>query len=321
MIDKIEKIENLLKIGDYNKMFRVNYNGFRIYIQENPFAYYSGLTGALSSATFKGDPDYRRIKGWREGMIDSFGSKNANDFLEMTADFGTLLHMATITIKEKGCINWNEEKDKAFEYFVNCYREKFLEPDLKVIKKQTYEYQKHVASLLQFCYERVQEIYAVETPAKWESLKIATPIDIYCSCRQTEKGVFANTTINLKTSSQISKSQMEQVACEMHMWNETYGEGSADFTSILRTKDWTEGKTPTYEYKYINSEDAEKLVFLCSQRLKLCLESDANYLQSPINKEFSGVTKIGEQPVIISKTLEEEWNNTKKEISTGSTLF
>jgi len=228
----------------------------------------------------------------------------------MTADFGTLLHMATVTIKEKGCINWNEEKDKAFEYFVNCYREKFLEPDLKVIKKQTYEYQKHVASLLQFCYERVHEIFAIETPTKWESLKIATPIDMYCSCRQTEKGVFSLTTINLKTSSQISKSQMEQVACEMHMWNETYG--SADFTAILRTKDWTEGKTPTYEYKYINSEDAEKVAFLCGQRLKLCMDSDASYFQSPVNKEFSGITKIGEQPVIISKTLEEEWNFTQQ---------
>jgi hypothetical protein len=310
-IQDIEKVENLLKIGNYEKMFRVNYNGFRLYIQEEPFMYFSGLTGALSASTFKGDPDSKRLTGWRNSMIDSFGQKNTDDFVGMTADFGTLLHMALVTIKEKGLIKWDEEKDKAYEYFIESYNEKGIDPDFKTIKKIVYEYQKHVASLLQFVYERVHEIYAIETPAKWIDMKIATPIDLVCSCRQTEKGDFANTTINLKTSSQISKHQLEQVACEMIMWNKTY-ETKADFTAIMRTKDWTEGKTPTFEYKYMDYEAATKIVTSCSKRLELCLNSDASYYPSPITKSFKGETKIGDIPLIISSTLEDEWIETSK---------
>jgi hypothetical protein len=306
-ITEIETIENMLKIGNYLKMFRVNFNGLRLYIKETPFTYYSGLTGALSASMFSGNQDKRRLDKWRTSMIDSFGEKNTNDFVEFTADFGHLLHAAAVTIKDNGCINWNEEKDKAFEYFVNMYKKKFLEPDIKVIKKQTYEYQKHVASLMQFHYDMVQEVYAIETPAIWEGLKIATPIDEFCKCRQTPKGDFANTTINFKTSSAINKHQMNQVACEMTMWNETYNE-KADFTAIMRTKDWIEGKIATYEYKYMDKEMATKLALKCSNRLALCLDDEeSTYYPSPINKSFNGITKIGQQPIIVSKNLQEEW--------------
>ena len=307
-ITKIELIENMLKIGDYNKMFRVNFNGQRLYIQEQPFAYYSGLTGALSASTFSGDQDKRRLKGWRESMIDSFGKKNADNFLQMTADFGTLLHAALVTIKENGKIVWKEEEDKALDYFLMAYKEKLIEPDLKVIKKMVYEYQKHVASLMQFHYDCVQEIYAIETPAKWDDLKIATPIDEYCLCRQTPKGEFKPTTINLKTSSQISKHQFEQVSCELSMWNETYKD-SAEYTAILRTKDWKESKTPTYEYKYLSKVEAESVSLACRKRLALCLESDASYYPTPTHKKFEGETKIGEQPVIKINSIQEEWEN------------
>jgi hypothetical protein len=309
-IQEIETIENMLKIGNYSKMFRVNYNGLRLYIQPEPFVFYSGLTGALSAATFKGDPDFKRLKGWREGMIDSFGAKNADDFLNMTADFGTLLHTALVTIKEKGCIDWAEEKERAFNYFIGCYRAKFLEPNVKVIKQQAYEYQKHVASLLQFVYERVHKIYAIETPVKWNDLRIATPVDLFCLCRQTEKGEFKPTTINLKTSSAISKHHMEQISCEMLMWNETYGaDQPAEFTAAMRTKDWTEGKTPTFEYKYLNREQSSEIALNAAKRLELCLNSEATYLYEPKNKTFTGVTNIGEMPVIETKTLEEEWKS------------
>jgi len=313
-IQDIEKVENLLKIGNYEKMFRINFNGLRLYIQEEPFAYYSGLTGALSASTFKGDPDSKRLTGWRNSMIDSFGQKNTDDYVNMTADFGSLLHMALVTIKEKGLIKWDEERDKAYEYFIESYKQKGIEPDFKTIKKIVYEYQKHVASLLQFVYERVHEIYAIETPAKWHSLKIATPIDLFCLCRQTEKGDFASTTINIKTSSQISNHQLEQISCELHMWNQTYGETTkmADFTAIVRTKDWTEGKNPTYEYKYLSDEQAKVYWENAKARLQLCLNSSSSYFPSPINKSFKGETKIGEQPIIISQSLEDEWTELNK---------
>ena len=309
-IKDIEVIENMLQIGDYLKMFRVNYGGRRLYVQPEPFSYYSGLTGALSAATFNGDPDSKRLKGWREGMIDSFGAKNADDYLNMTADFGTLLHTALVTIKVNGCIDWAEEKERAFNFFVNSYRSRFLEPNIRVIKQQTYDYQKHVASLLQFIYDRVQEIYAVETPAKWEALRIATPIDLFCLCRQTEKGTARPTTINLKTSTMISEHHLEQISCEMIMWNETYDQ-KAEFTAAMRTKDWKEDKTPTYEYKYLDLEKASEISGNAARRLELCMNSKAGYLYEPKNKSFVGVTKVGEQPVIEVKTLQDEWKLVK----------
>ena len=321
MIDNIEKIENLLKLGKFEVMYRVEFNGLRMYIKKEPFKYYSGLTGALNAATFSGDPEKRRLKKWREGFIDSLGQKAANDYLDMTADFGTLLHTALVTIKTDGCINWAYEKDHAMEYFIGCYKKKLLEPDYRVIKSQVYEYQKHVASLLQFVYEMVQEIYAIETPARWEHLQIATPIDLFCKCKQTPKGKFKNTTINLKTSSGISKGHLEQVACEMIMWNETYSKGDpngklrAEYTAILRTKDWTEGKTPSYEYKYLTTDAAIELTYETMGRLQICLNSDASYLHEPTSKVFEGVTKIGECPQITIKTLEQVWMEAQEQLN------
>jgi len=307
-ITDIEKVENLLKIGQYEVLYRINYDNLRLYIRQEPFSYYSGLTGALSASTFQGSQEVKRIKKWREGMINSFGKKNADDYLNMTADFGTLVHMSVVTMKEKGRIDWGEEKDIAWNYFINCFKKNQIELNSKLINQMIHEYMKHVASIMQFIYERVEEIYAVETPAIWEDVKVATPIDLFCSCRQTPKGKFDKTTINIKTSSQISQHQLDQVACEMAMWNETYGD--AKYTSILRTKgSWNEKKTPTYEYKYITKSEAENIARDIKERLLLCLNSDASYYPNPSSKSFEGKTKIGEMPNIKHISLEQEWNN------------
>jgi len=309
-----EVVSNMLKLGHYLTMTRVNFNGLRLYIESEPeFRYYSGLTGALDKSKFKGDPDEKRLKGWRENFIDNFGQKNANDYLDFTGEFGTLLHMALVTIKNKGKISWSEEAELATEYFVQAYRKKRLEPDLRIINSMVYDYSKHVASLMQFVYDMVQEIFAIETPAKCEELKIATPIDMFCLCRQTPKGTFAKTTINIKTSSQISKHQLEQVAFEMAMWNMTYLDEPAKFTAILRTKDWREDKVPTYEYKYMSADEAGQLFKSVYPRVLLCLNSDATYYPNPTNKSFAGETKPGEQPNIITRTLQQEWELTKQE--------
>jgi len=313
-ITNIEKIENLLKIGTFMKMFRVNFNGMRLYIQEEPFQYYSGLTGALSACTFRGDQDAKRLDGWRTSMIDSFGHKNTEDYVSMTADFGTLLHMSLVTIKEKGCIVWSEEQDKAQEYFVNAYRAKSIEPDMRTIKKMRFDYCKHVSSLLQFVYDRVQEIYAIEAPCLWETMRICTPIDMVCSCRPTEKGDFKTTTINIKTSSQISAHQLEQIACENYMWNNTY-DLQADISAIIRTKDWKDSGTPTYEWKYITKDECIKAAEEAAKRLWLCLNSNSSYFPNPMSKTFVGETKAGEKPEISIKTLEQEWLSTMEEIN------
>ena len=91
------------------------------------------------------------------------------------------------------------------------------------------------------------------------------------------------------------------------MWNETY-DNKAEFTAIMRSKDWTESKAPTFDYKGLNLDEATKLSEDAKRRLMLCLNSESSYLPYPINKSFIGETKIGQKPEIITKTLEDEWN-------------
>lgn len=304
MITDIEKISNLIGDG-YLKMHRINFKGMRLYIQDNPFQYYSGLTGALKASTFQNNIESKMLKRWREDQIESFGKKQVTDYVKLTADFGSLLHSSLITMHNNGKINWNEEAEKARDYFMESYKEKEIIPDKRIVRKMVYEYQKHVASLMQFIYERVEKIYAVETPAKWENLRIATPIDLYCLCRPTPKGKPVKMVINIKTSSSISKGHLDQVACELDMWNETYGDAEA--CGIMRTTDWREEKTPSYNFKYISAENAFDMALAAKARLALCLDSDDTYLYEVVDKVFDGITPIGEKPVIITRTLQEEW--------------
>jgi hypothetical protein len=309
MIKDIELIENLLKIGTYNKMYRVNYNGLRLYVQEEPWAYFSGLTGALSAAEFKGNKDVKRLGSWRESMIDSFGKKNTEDYVDLTAEFGTLVHGSLLSIKEKGYVDWDVEFKRAENVFTEAFKKKNRLIDNETITKMAFDYQKHVSSLEQFVFDRVKEIYAIECIAKHDALRIATPIDMFCLCKLTEKGNYVNTTINIKTSSQISDHQYEQISMERIMWNDTY-EQKAEATAILRTKDWNESKVPSYEFKYLNENDSLNLLSeeQTIDRLRLCLvNKKSTYYPLPYSKRFVGVTKIGEQPVITTTTIEEEW--------------
>ena len=312
MIKDVTTIKNLAD-ENYLRLFRIDFRGLRLYVQPDPFMYFSGLTGALSAAKFKGDPDERRLTSWRESFIDSYGKEAQRNYVDMTAEFGTLLHEALVTIKESKKIDWGFERDKADAYFTDVFLKQQQVPNVFVISKMVYEYQKHVASMMQFVYDRVSDIYAIETPVIWLEHKIATPVDLVCKCRQTPKGDLSDTVINIKTSSQIGKGHLQQVACELIAWNETYGRSTSpinhicDHAAILRTKDWTEGKTPTYDYKYMDAGAAIECTEDLGARLKLCLNSDATYYPEPTYKAFEGETEIGSMPNVIIRSLEQEW--------------
>lgn len=303
MITETEKISNLAGDG-YLVLHRINYNGQRIYINPNPFKHYSGLTGALSAATFSNDPAKKRLKSWRESMIDSYGKQNANNYVDATADFGTLLHESLVTIKNDGKIDWAIERDKSEVYFHEMFITKGIN-DKALVRKTSYEYLKHVASMMQFIHERVSEIYAIETPAVWDELNIATPIDLVADCRPTPKADHLKSVINIKTSKQITSHHLEQVACELFMWDNTYRDGCVS-AGIMRTKDWREDKTPTYEYKAVS--EPLNLAAAAANRLKLCLNTDASYYPNPTSKYFKGETFVGQTPEIEIKSLEQEWN-------------
>jgi hypothetical protein len=301
-------------------MHRINYNGSRLYLESDPiFNYYSGLTGAIEASTPKGNRDAKRLTTWKEDMIDSFGKKNAEIYVDLTAEFGTITHESLLIIKEKGEIDWNKEFDRAVIYFKNFFLQKGIAIDDKInsiIQKTGYSYQKHIASIMQFIHENVKEIYAIETPAKIDYLKICTPLDIVCLCKLTPKGEYFKTTINLKTSDKIGKHHLKQAACELLIWNETYPEDKATHTAILKSKDWNESKYPTYEFKYMTLKEAEELAIPIFKRMELCLgDPDSTYFPNPVSKYFTGICKIGEVPVIIEKTLETEWKEKLEELN------
>jgi hypothetical protein len=308
MIQDVEEIFDLTGSDKYQRLFRINHNGLRLYVKKDPFTYYSGLTGALSRATFKGDIGEKILNDWRSSMIDSFGKKQTDDYVRMTADFGTLLHQGLVTIKDNKEINWNEEKDRAESYFLELFTKTGQPTDGGLIKQVSYEYMKHLSSMMQFIFERVDKIHAIEVPVIWEELKIATPIDLICSCRQTPKGDFKETVINVKTSKQITPKHFEQVACELTMHNQTYENHEAEYSGILRTTDWRESSGPTYDYKYIDLMEALELSGKAFKRLVLCLEdSRSTYYPNPTTKTFEGVTKLGEKPEVKIKSLNEDW--------------
>lgn len=294
---KADLIKNMTS-GNYRVLYRTNGGGMRWYFDIDPFVHYSGLTGAMEKSTFKGDQDARRLDSWRSGFIDSFGEKAQKDYVEMTAEFGTLLHMALVTIKEKGKLVWLEEKDKARYYFEDIFLAQGRPIDERLISKMVFEYCKHAASLLQFIHERVSEIHAIEVPAICERLKIATPIDLVCTARPTPKADFVKMCVNLKTSSSITAHHLEQSAMEAMMWGETYNDMAVP--AILRTKDFR-GNAPTYDFK-VSEADVSDLM----ERMSLCLKGKSSYWYEPTFEEFMGETSLGEPVNIRSISLEEK---------------
>lgn len=307
MITNLEEVRDLTGNHDL-RLFRINFNGQRLYINHDPFTYYSGLTGALEAATFKGDNGERSLKTWREKLIEFYSRREVNHFVETTAEFGTLVHEALLFIKENGKIDWSYEADKAEAMFEDQLMKMSIFPDPKFIRDSVFEYCKHVASMLQFVHERVEEIYAIECPVISQGLKIATPVDLVCKCRQTPKGTAEKTVINVKTSNQITPHHLEQVACELVFWNETFPGELCEYSAILRTKEWRDGKAPTFDYKYQDIGQSIELHENASQRLKLCLQHpDSSYYPEPTYRRFTGETNLGEAPEIQVISLQEEW--------------
>jgi hypothetical protein len=317
MITEKLKIENLLKSGISTlTMYRINHLGKRLYCTATPFKVYSGLTGALSSATFKGNIDAKRISKWRDKMIEHLGGQDTQEaYLDTMADFGTILHECLVKIKEKGKLNWKEEQDYAYAYFDASARAKGINPNEGVTRAQVFEYCKSAAALLQFFHDNVVEVYSIEGMAKSDKLQIATPIDITCLIKDKKKDFIA--TLNLKTSSQIGDHQREQCAVEKYLWNETYPDCQAVKTGILRPKDWNLKKgIPTYELEFINEEkEAEMLKDAISRLLLIKDNPSSTYLNySSESLIFEGETLLGGKPSLTAKTIEQLFNETHETV-------
>jgi hypothetical protein len=166
----MEIIENLYKTGISTiTMYRMNMGNKRFYITQEPFVTYSGLTGALSAATFKGNRDNKRLDSWRQKMQNHLGGQEQQEaYLNSMADFGTLLHMVGLRIKEQGKLVWSYEQEYATKFFEESAKSNGIPVNHEVIRQQVFEYCKSAASLLQFFYDYVIDVYAIEGMARKE---------------------------------------------------------------------------------------------------------------------------------------------------------
>lgn len=315
-ITEKEEIKNLIQCDRFISihMERIRFIEKRLYCTKEPFKVYSGLTGALDAATFKGNRGAKRLGKWRDKMRAELGVEGQEAYLSTMADFGSLTHECLVRIKQQGFLDWGFEQDYARQFFEGSAKRNGIEPNFNVIRSQVFDYCKAAASLLQFVHDNVMEIYAIETMAMSDELQIATPLDLVC--RVKEKKGERVVGLNIKTSEQFGLHHWEQVSVEMHLWNNTYPDFQIDATGLLRHKDWNQKKgLPTYAYELMDSEDQQKTFEDARKRLLLCLaDSECTYMNFPTElPSFSGITKSGEAPKIVTKTLEEIYNEYSEE--------
>lgn len=304
MIKEVTLIRDLTDNKDFQKAWRINWRGMRLYVFTEPFRYYSGLTGALHAIQFRGE--YNHVDDeWKPKMIDEIGRRGVKEFVQFTADSGTLLHEALLTIKETGGIDWGLERDKVEDSFKQQFIDKQMEPNWSIIDLMIKRHCNKVSSVLQFIYDRVEDIYGIETICRSDELKIATPIDLICKAKPIKSKTFHNCTLNLKSSDHVYTDHIQQVATELIMWNGTYQDYHCEYTGILRPK---EGMGNTYELKTFDVGEALAFHEDRLEDFKLCLKrAKSTYYPQPTFKAYDGFTKAGEQPKIITRTLEEQW--------------
>ncbi len=304
MIKEIEQIDNLLTTGIKTiAMHRLNVGNKRVYVTTEPFKVYSGLTGALTASTFQGNIEAKRLNKWRDKMVDSLGREGQESYLNSMADFGTLTHEAILSIWKNKNLDWKYEQEYAHKFFTESAKQNGLIPNEGIIRSQIFEYCKAAASLLQFIFDNVVDIYAIEGMAKHDILEIATPIDLCCKLKDGRV-----VTLNIKTSAQIGDHQREQCAIEKLLWNTTYPDCQAISTGILRPKDWSQKKgIPTYEFELLDEKTEIEMREDAVKRLMLTKSNEkSTYLNYPKSiAVFSGITKLGESPKIESRTLEQ----------------
>lgn len=259
---------------------------------------YSGLTGAMSASSFKGDINNVRLSKWRDKMIGQLGGlEQQSQYLDSMADFGTLVHTALVTIWESKSFDYDLQGEFAREYFIGSAKKLGIAVNEDVLNSQVFDYLKAVSSLMQWIYDEVTDIVAVESMAICENLKIATPLDIVCKLKNSNDLV----SINMKTSSQISDEHIKQASMEMMMWNETYPNYQVAKTGIWRPKDWMEKKgVPTYETKIISLADAKNHYLAVSKRMEIALnDPDVSYANFNLTKKmFTGKVPLGTAPKI-----------------------
>ena len=295
-----EQVNSLFSIPQYQiteRIYRVEIAGNRHYRRESGRLYKS-LTTFLSAVM----PQNRFLQTWREKMAADLGSaEKAAEYVQATADYGTLLHIAVADYSRFGGVEWQAFDTFVFEYLQNMK----LEPGALAAAQK--EVTKDFASILQFFHDYNVRVLAVEIPCFSEH-GIATLVDLVVEMDSknydktpAEKRERHRAIINLKSGKKgFFEEHIFQLAMERAMFNETYQE---DITEVynLAPSDWKD--KPTYKLKNQTDEiEAQKIEqqlyhFIELGKIRGVLSSP----KKPVHV-FTGKTEYGANPTDNLKT-------------------
>lgn len=276
------------------KIYRQEIGGLRHYRRESGRVYKS-LTTFLSAVM----PANKFLQTWRENMAVELGSREAaSEYVQATADYGTLLHIEVAEFCRTGSVNWQDLERRVLGE-LDGY-------GLKngALSAAQAEIIKDFASIVQWFHDYEVKVLAVELPV-WSDVGVATLIDLvvemndkaYTDKTPPEKRKRIKATGNLKSGKKgFWEEHIFQLEGERRMFNETFSAAvgyEIEAVFNLAPNDWT--KAPTYKYK--DQTDAVKEIS-AQYDLFVQLAKERGLLSIP-NRQFAvftGETKYGESP-------------------------
>ena len=265
--------------------------GFRAYTKKDGTSYMS-LTTFLGKTEVKDDTKY--LDKWRNAMIDELSSVQAVDeFVEMTANYGTWLHVASGDLCKIGKVNWAHFDLDTYDWLLS----KGFKGD--VLLKAKSELTKDFASIIQFFHDYKVTVLAIEIPVFYKS--IATCIDFVVEMNTLPNRVIGDcdrnrAIINLKSGKKGSfKNHHLQLLGELKAFNETYKMpfgGQIKKVYNLAPKDWH--TNPSYSL-YDHSDKMNDLEAEFKNRYeRLEILGEFEGLNKKVITEFVGETLLGD---------------------------
>jgi hypothetical protein len=276
------------------KVYRVGVGGGRHYQRSSNNGIYKSLTTAMAAVM----PPSDQLETWRDAMADQLGSTSlADQYVEYTADYGTLLHIAVADFVKDGCVDWYAKK----MWFAAQLSEIGLKD--KALNAATRELEKDLAAMVQFFYDHRVEVIAVEIPV-FLDLGVATLIDIVCRMDnkandQTpiETANRHNAIINLKSGKKgFFDTHVLQLEGERRAFNETYSKlVGYEIQEVYNLAPTAWRGTPKYKIKN-QTKEADKKSRLFSLYMEIGKELGVLSMPQTKYEILAGVTQFGENP-------------------------
>jgi hypothetical protein len=255
----------------------------------------------MSLTTFIGKSnvvdDSTLLNNWRGKALEELGSNSkVDEFVDMTASFGTILHVCVGNFCKSGIVNWLELE---FEIY-DMLKAKGFSGD--VLMRAQRELIRDFACIVEFFHQYKVEVLAVEIPVFYK--KIATCIDIVAYMNAIPNKEIGDCDrdrclINLKSGKKgtFSSHQM-QLLGELKCFNETFKMpfgGAIKKVYNLCPTDWqTEPSFKLYDH-------SDKIIELEAefnnryQRLEISGIFDK--MDNCVFSKFVGETKFGQSSI------------------------